>query len=214
MYYVLANFCECENTLRFSSVVSVFSMPPIGDELMLREVIEPSYDCIIFYPDDELGEFPTRSFHTISESKDHLIWVKDITCVFLSEKWYREPHPFLSKACICFIGLESIISYILVMKSALIESYLWSYIVDAIRNICQDKFYLSAFEDFFYRFTLCTISTEKYMFPENKYTSWDKQLIALHDLIYVIFLNFIQILIENRRPKELFQQTIGVLKIL
>lgn len=112
---ILANFCECENTLRFSSIVSVFSMPSIGDELMLRKIVEPSDNCTIFYPDDELGELPTCSFHAISESKDHLIWVKDITCVFLSKEWDSESHPFFSKACICFIGLEPIIGYIFMM---------------------------------------------------------------------------------------------------
>lgn len=87
MNRVLANFCECKNTLGFSSVECMFSMPAICNELMLRKIIEPSDNHTILDPDDELRELPSGSKHSIPKSKYHLVSIEDITRILLAEIW-------------------------------------------------------------------------------------------------------------------------------
>jgi hypothetical protein len=65
----------------------MFSMPAIGNEFMLRKIIEPSDNRTILDPYDELRELPSGSKHSISESKYHLISIKDIARILLAEIW-------------------------------------------------------------------------------------------------------------------------------
>lgn len=65
----------------------MFSMPAIGNELMLRKIIEPSDNRTILDPDDELRELPSGSKHSISEGEYHLICIKDIARILLAEVW-------------------------------------------------------------------------------------------------------------------------------
>lgn len=87
MNRILANFCECENAFGFSSIECMFSIPTISNEFMLRKIIKSSDNYRVFDPDDELRELPRGSKHPISKSKYHLVSIKDITYILLTEVW-------------------------------------------------------------------------------------------------------------------------------
>ena len=62
-------------------------MPAIGNEFMLRKIIEPSDNRTILNPDDELRELPSGSKHSISEGEYHLICIENIARILLAEVW-------------------------------------------------------------------------------------------------------------------------------
>ncbi len=65
------------------------AMPAIGDEFMLRQVIQSTDHDIGLEPDQKLREAESCIDHSFSQREEHLIRIENIQRIFLTQKWFN-----------------------------------------------------------------------------------------------------------------------------
>ena len=69
----------------FASMEYVCAVPSENDQLVLRQIVFASYDSVILYPNDELGESDVQFIHSVLQGKQHLVGIENVDAVFLRE---------------------------------------------------------------------------------------------------------------------------------
>ncbi len=163
MYRVLPCLRAEDDAFGLRSVERVLPVPAVGYELVLREVVQPSYHGRVLDPYEQLGEFHARFPHAFAEREYHLVRIEDVDGIFLREIGERRSYPALGKTGVGLIALQFVVFYGNVCPGIPDEALLRFHVADSvgwIGNYCvslpnlleQEAYYvflagISAYED-------------------------------------------------------------------
>ncbi len=159
-------FWTIDYRMVFGLLKLVRAAPAISNKLVGRQIVHPTNDWVVFDPDEQLSEFPTRLLHSCSESKYHSVRVKDVGSVFCREVWHYRGHPiFRERGVLCFGGNVVVEDSFALFELA--KSFFRLNRRYPIRHVAADGLNPCLSNELIYKLRIAGIAASEYMLPKS-----------------------------------------------